>query len=68
MLFTGWEVRTGKIFCRRLKNGPRPKQVEEDFLDRKQNIFQYGPTLTVNNLFIFLVNFILIPQIPVLRF
>ena len=25
MLFTGWEVRTGKIFCRGLKNGPRPK-------------------------------------------
>ena len=24
MLFTGWEVRTGKIFCRGLKNGPRP--------------------------------------------
>ena len=22
MLFTGWEVRTGKIFCRGLKNGP----------------------------------------------
>ena len=21
MLFTGWEVRTGKIFCRGLKNG-----------------------------------------------
>ena len=25
MLFTEWEVRTGKIFCRGLKNGPRPK-------------------------------------------
>ena len=25
MLFTGWEVRTGKIFCRGLKNGRRPK-------------------------------------------
>ena len=25
MLFTVWEVRTGKIFCRGLKNGPRPK-------------------------------------------
>ena len=25
MLFTIWEVRTGKIFCRGLKNGPRPK-------------------------------------------
>ena len=25
MLFTGWEVRTGKIFCRGLKNGPRAK-------------------------------------------
>ena len=27
MLFTGWEVRAGKIFCRGLKNGPRPKVV-----------------------------------------
>ena len=25
MLFTGWEVRTGKIFCRGLRSGPRPK-------------------------------------------
>ena len=25
MLFTGWEVRTEKIFCRGLKNGQRPK-------------------------------------------
>ena len=25
MLFTGWEVRTGKIFCRGLINDPRPK-------------------------------------------
>ena len=25
MLFTGWEVRTEKIFCRALKNGTRPK-------------------------------------------
>ena len=25
MLFIGWEVRTGKIFCRGLKNGPRLK-------------------------------------------
>jgi hypothetical protein len=24
MLFTGWEVRTEKIFCRGLNNGPRP--------------------------------------------
>ena len=35
------------------------------FLRPRQNIFKYGP---VNNLFIFLVNLILIPQIPVLRF
>ena len=25
MLFTGWEVRTGKIFSRGLKSGLRPK-------------------------------------------
>ena len=25
ILFTGWEVRTGKIFCRGLKKGPRPE-------------------------------------------
>ena len=24
MLFTGWEVRTRKIFCRGLRSGPRP--------------------------------------------
>ena len=31
MLFTGWEVRTGKIFCRGLKNGRgrRPRDVFE---------------------------------------
>ena len=33
MLFTCWEVRTGKIFCRGVKNGPRPK-VEGRFSDR----------------------------------
>ena len=27
MLFTGWEVRNGKIFCRGLKNGRRPRDV-----------------------------------------
>ena len=29
MLFTGWEVRNGKIFCRGLKNGRRPRDVFE---------------------------------------
>ena len=38
MLFTGWEVRTGKIFCRGLKNGPRPK-VEGRFRDRDKIFF-----------------------------
>ena len=38
MLFTGWEVRAGKIFGRGLKNGPRPK-VEERFGDRDKIFF-----------------------------
>ena len=38
MLFTGWEVCTGKIFCRGLKNGPRPK-AEGRFLDRDKIFF-----------------------------
>ena len=32
MLFTRWEVRARKIFCRGLKNGPRPKVVEDDLV------------------------------------
>ena len=34
MLFTGWEVRTGKIFCRGLKAEGRGT-----FLRPRQNIF-----------------------------
>ena len=36
MLFTGWEVRTGKIFCRGRKNEAEGRGT---FLRPRQNIF-----------------------------
>ena len=47
MLFTGWEVRTGKIFCRGLKRSQRSQKVSKgkifcrgrkNILSRSQNI------------------------------
>ena len=43
VIYNGWEVGSGKIFCRGLKNGLRPK-AEGRFLDRDKIFFQYGPT------------------------
>ena len=40
MLFTVWEGRTGNIFSRGLKNGPRPKG---RFLRQREIYFQYCP-------------------------
>ena len=44
-----------KIFSRGLKSGLRPK-VEGRFWDRGKVFFKYGPTSTVNNVFIFLLD------------
>ena len=50
MLFTGWEVRIEKYFVEVSKTARR----RGTFLRPRQNIFLSGPTLTVNNVFIFL--------------
>ena len=43
MLFTGLEVRTGKIFLSRSQKRPETEG-RGTFLRLRQNIFQYGPT------------------------
>ena len=49
MLFTGSEVRTEKYFPE-VSEAARDRR-SRDASETEGNIFQYGPTLTVSNLF-----------------
>jgi hypothetical protein len=55
MLFIGWEVRTEKYFPE-VSEAARASKVEGRFRDRGKIFFKYGPTSTVNNVFIFLLD------------